>query len=335
MRWYRMVRTATTSLVLLTGVTFVLASAAGASTTTGPLHAVFSTFNTSDSSMLSCPPGGTAASTTCYLVGAGPGGTPPPGQSVYPGIPSDFSYEVVPVTNGQVGQPVLLPSGDEATSIDCPSGPICVAVGRTASGAGAFFWIDKGGLTKTVVVPDASYWDDLTCNASLNCVGVGRNYVKRGQQTIEYGMLASVVGGSLSEHVFRSTSQFNSVACTSANSCLAVGASYSPTYKTHGALVALTNGQPGPIRDIAGTTSLFYLACGWEQGACLATGAAPGPSGSVLPTEVAIEGQKTVISPLPSSATAPSLICPVVGRCLEFGVVDPNTRQEHGFVSRR
>jgi hypothetical protein len=332
MRWFRMVGTGMTSLVLLTGAVISLAGEAGASTTTGPLHAVFSTFDSSNTAMISCPPGGTAASTTCYLVGAGPGGTPPPGQTAYPGIPSDFSYEVVPVTNGQVGQPVLLPSGDEASSIVCPSGPTCVAVGRAGANSGAFFWIDNGKVTKTLQVPDASYWYDLACDKSLNCVGVGENYVKHGSQTIEYGMLASEVGGSLSEHVFTSTSQFDAVACPSASLCLAAGASYSPDYKTHGVLVDLTNGQPGPVRQVAGTTLLSHLACGWEQGVCLANGTAPGPSGSILPAQVTIEGPKTVVSALPADATDGSIVCPTVGRCLEFGVENANSREEHGFV---
>ncbi len=60
---------------------------------------------------------------------------------------------------------------------------------------------------------------------------------------------------------------------------------------------------------------------------------APGPGGSILPAEVMVVGAKASLEVLPSSATTASAVCPSTGHCVDFGVVSPNTRGEHGFVA--
>ncbi len=55
--------------------------------------------------------------------------------------------------------------------------------------------------------------------------------------------------------------------------------------------------------------------------------------GSILPAEVMVVGAKASLEVLASSATTASAVCPSTGHCVDFGVVSPNTRGEHGFVA--
>jgi hypothetical protein len=232
-----------------------------------------------------------------------------------------------------VGRP--LPTGPvDLEQVVCPVGPTCVATGTTASGTGVISWLTSGEITKTVVVPQASYWSGLACTKSDVCAAVGMNYVKASSGTIEYGLVASVISGRVSAKVFRSASAFNAAACMAPASCLVAGTTYNASYQDrHGALMYLHRGVPGALQAVEGTTGLDSLVCGWEQGACLATGTAPGPGGSVLPAQVMVVGGKQSLDVLPGSATTAPAVCPSAGHCVEFGVVGPNTRGEHGFVA--
>lgn len=331
-------RTKVLRCVVLAGIVgaaslFALGANASAAVTVSPLRPLFSSFSSASGSVLSCPPGNPVTATTCYLVGAGPGGTAPPGHTSFPGLPSDFAYEVVPVTGGRVGTPV--PSGTvDLEQVACPGGPTCIASGVTASGAGVIAWLTKGAITKAVAVPQANYWSALSCTKSFVCAAVGMNYVKASSGTVEYGLVASVIGGKVSARVFRSASAFNAAACTAPASCLVAGSTYNASYQDrHGVLMRLSSGAPGPMQVVTGTTGLDTLVCGWEQGACLATGTAPGPGGSILPAEVMVVGAKASLDVLASSATTASTVCPSSGHCVDFGVVSPNSRGEHGFVA--
>ena len=319
---------------MLAGATGVVAlsGAASGAVTVSPLRPLFSSFDTAAGSVLSCPPGSPITATTCYLVGAGPGGTPPPGQISIRGVPNDHAYEVVPVTDGQVGQPV--PTGSvELDQVACPGGPTCIATGTTTSGTGVISWLTKGAVTKTVAVPQANYWSNLSCTKSFTCAAVGTNYSKQGSGTVEYGLVASVIGGKVSAQVFRSVSYFNAAACTAPSSCLVGGVTFSASYENRsGVLMYLHDGAPGAIQVVHGTTGISTLACWWEQGACLATGTAPGPGGSVLPAEVTVVGAKDSLDVLPSSGTMASAVCLSAGHCIDYGVLNPNTRGEHGYI---
>jgi len=321
------------SALIGTAGVVALASSASAAVTVSPLRPLFSSFSAAAGSVLSCPPGRPVSTTTCYLVGAGPGGAPPPGYTSLPGVPNDFAYEVVPVTDGQVGQP--LPTGSvDLGQVACPGGPTCVATGVTASGTHVISWLTKGAVAKTEAVPQANYWGDLACTKSFVCAAVGMNYVKQSSGTIDYGVVASVVGGRVSAQVFRSASAFNAASCTAPSSCLVAGATYNASYQDRrGALLSLHNGIPGAMQVVDGTTGLYTLVCGWEQGACLATGTAPGPGGSILPAEVTVAGGKKSLEVLPGSATTAPAVCASAGHCVDYGVVNPNTRGEHGFVA--
>jgi hypothetical protein len=46
-----------------------------------------------------------------------------------------------------------------------------------------------------------------------------------------------------------------------------------------------------------------------------------------------VVGGKQSLDVLPGSATTAPAVCPSAGHCVEFGVVGPNTRGEHGFVA--
>lgn len=237
------------------------------------------------------------------------------------------------MTDGRAGNPV--PTGPvDLEQVACPGGPTCVATGVTASGTGVISPLTKGAVTKTVAVPQANYWSALSCTKSYVCAAVGMNYVKASSGTVEYGLVASVIGGKVSAKVFRSASAFNAAACTAPASCLVAGTTYGASYQDHrGVLMRLSSGAPGAMQVVDGTTGLYTLVCGWEQGVCLATGTAPGPGGSILPAEVMVVGAKASLEVLASSATTASAVCPSTGHCVDFGVVSPNTRGEHGFVA--
>ena len=75
------------------------------------------------------------------------------------------------------------------------------------------------------------------------------------------------------------------------------------------------------------------VACGWEAGVCRATGLVAAGGGGYYPAIAIIKGTTATVTKLAGNASPGDAICPAVGQCVEFGVVNPNSKGEHAFVA--
>jgi hypothetical protein len=319
-RYEVLTRVATAAATAVGLATFGLTGAASAAASVGPVHDLPGEYNISGAGSLACTPGQPLATATCYLVGE-------TGTFAYNATSS--TNVVVPVTDGVVGTSVELPSTDYISYISCTSGPDCIGLGSNASGDTSFYWLDSGKLVKTVTTPHKGYyWDGLSCGSATYCVASGSTGV--GPKVA--GAVAVMSNGAVSLHRV-ATVIGNGVSCYGPTSCLVVGTSHQGGGTAYGTLVEVKAGVTGVIHTISATAYLGGVTCGWEAGTCRSTALVAAGSGGYYPAVAIIKGTTATVTKLPGNASAGAAVCPEVGQCVEFGVVNPNEKGEHAFVA--
>lgn len=330
-------------LVLLAAAAVALAlggasaEGAGAGFAFGPLHPVFSSFGEYGSA-LSCPAGSPVSTSTCYLVGEGPGGTPPPGTTAYAGEAQDYTNEVVPVHDGVVGTPFVFANGLSGSAISCPGGSSCEIAGASGSSfAPVFIPLASGDPGAPVAVPLSGHvvWDDIVCTGAGDCVGVGWTTPSGASSSTQYGFLAVLKGGKLaSAQVIKSLGQVNGISCASASLCTAVGSTFSPTFKGHGFFLEITGGKVGAPHVLTDTGGLNSVACPVSAGSCLAFGEVNAGAKGILPVRALItNGAATVTTESDTLPSVDGVACAALGKCIGYGTVDPNEKGEHGYLT--
>jgi hypothetical protein len=330
-------------LVLLTTVVVALALGSGAAEGTGagfafgPLHPVFSSFGEYGSA-LSCPAGSPVSTSTCYLVGEGPGGTPPPGTTTYAGEAQDYTNEVVPVHGGVVGTPLVFANGLSGSMISCPGGSSCEIAGASgSSSAPVFIPLTNGDPGAPVTVPLSGHvvWQDIACTAVGDCIGVGWTTPSGASSSTQYGYIAVLKGGKLaSAQVIKSLGQVNGVSCVSASLCVAVGSTFSPTFKGHGFFLEISAGKVGAPHVLSDTGGLNSVACPVSAVGCLAFGEVNAGAQGILPVRALITGgAASVTTESDSLPSVAGVACAAPGKCIGYGTVDPNEKGEHGYVT--
>ena len=236
---------------------------------------------------------------------------------------------IVPVTDGVVGTAVQLAPSDYISYISCTSAPTASRSGSTGSGETSFYWLDSGKVAKTVSMPSKGYyWDGLSCGSPTYCVASGS--INAGTKVT--GAVAVMSNGSVSLHRV-ATVIGSGVSCYGPTSCLVVGTSHQGAGTAYGTLVEVKAGVTGAVHTITASVYLGGVTCGWEAGTCRSSGDVAAGNGGYYPAIAIIKGTTATVTKLAGNASAGAAICPAVGQCVEFGVVNPNSRGEHGFVA--
>jgi hypothetical protein len=321
MRRYGVLTKMATALTAGIGLaTFGLTGSASAAASVGAVHDLAGEYNLGSADSLACTPGQPLATATCYMVGT-------TGTFSYT-TKSSTTNVVVPVTDGLAGTAVELPSSDYISYISCTSGPKCIGLGATTSGETSFYWLDSGKLVKTVTMPPKGYyWDGLSCGSATYCVASGSMGV--GAKTA--GAVAVMRNGAVSFHRVAAVIG-NGVSCYGPTSCLVVGTSHEGSGTANGTLVEVKAGVTGAVHTTA-TASLGSVTCGWEAGTCRSTGSVSAGGGGYYPAVAIIKGTAATVTKLAGDASPGDAVCPAVGQCVEYGVVAPNEKGEHGFVA--
>ena len=319
-RYDRLARVAAAATVVVGLAAFGLAGSASAAATVGAVHDLTGEYNVSSNGSLACPPGQSLATGTCYMVGS-------TGTFSYTAASSTTNV-ILPVTDGVAGTAVRLAPTEYITYISCTSGPNCIALGSNTSGGTSFYWLDSGKVAKTVTVPAKGYyWAGLSCGSATYCVASGSKGV--GSQTV--GVVAIMSNGAVSLHKV-ATVIGNGVSCYAPTACLVVGTSHQGSGTAYGTLVEVKGGTPGAVHTTA-SASLAGVTCGWEAGTCRATGSVAAGGGGYYPATAIIKGTTATVTKLAGDASPGDAVCPAVGQCVEFGVVNPNSKGEHAFVA--
>jgi hypothetical protein len=319
-RYDRLARVAAAATVVVGLAAFGLAGPASAAATVGAVHDLTGEYNVSSNGSLACPPGQSLATGTCYIVGS-------TGTFSYTAASSTTNV-ILPVTDGVAGTAVRLAPTEYITYISCTSGPNCIALGSNTSGGTSFYWLDSGKVAKTVTVPAKGYyWAGLSCGSATYCVASGSKGV--GSQTV--GVVAIMSNGAVSLHKV-ATVIGNGVSCYAPTACLVVGTSHQGSGTAYGTLVEVKGGTPGAVHTTA-SASLAGVTCGWEAGTCRATASVAAGGGGYYPATAIIKGTTATVTKLAGDASPGDAVCPAVGQCVEFGVVNPNSKGEHAFVA--
>jgi hypothetical protein len=164
---------------------------------------------------------------------------------------------LVPINNGKLGSPQLVPDTNELLGVACAVSA-CLAVGENASsvGEGVVVPITNGHAGHVEVVPGTVFFDGVGCSTGTSCVAVGSSI---GAGSVVVPITADTPG------VLHPVSPFlQSVTCPSAHTCYAVGDSAIGVVSSIGVVLPITNGIPGTARQLPNTTdfTISAVACG-------------------------------------------------------------------------
>ena len=146
------------------------------------------------------------------------------------------------------------------------------------------------------------------------------------------GAVAVMSNGAVSLHRV-ATVIGNGVSCYGPTACLVVGTSHQGGGTAYGTLVEVKAGVTGAVHTTAQLRPWASVTCGWEAGTCRSTGLVAAGSGGYYPAIAIIKGTTATVTKLAGNASAGDAVCPAVGQCVEFGVVNPNEKGEHAFVA--
>lgn len=149
--------------------------------------------------------------------------------------------------------------------------------------------------------------------SALNCVAVGAPFAS--QHPVDE-VTAVTNGVASSPRNFPAGFTAVSVACTSATSCLVVGAAPGGQFGREGALVEVTNGAPGAVQLIPGTGLLHGIECNAAN--CLAVGQASLNlnEGVVVPITSGVPGSASGVA---GTESLYGIDCHSAGNCVAVG----------------
>lgn len=249
---------------------------------------------------------------------------------------------IVPISNGQPGEPISIPSVTGFTSVACPSSTKCYAVGTSGNQAiVAPILVGGAGHISTLNQPVGSSLVDnptsIACSSAISCVAVGVRTPVGGSASDEQMLIVPVVGGEFGS-AQTSPGSLDSVACSNSSSCGAVGfdtngvsqylplaisatatntaLTASPSATTYGTSTTLTATVTSTIGATIPTGSVTFTAGTTVLGSAplnngtarLATSALPGGIQTVTATysgdpDFASSTGGTVVSVAPASTT--------------------------------
>jgi hypothetical protein len=173
---------------------------------------------------------------------------------------------------------------DKLQGVSCASSTACIAVGHyTKSGTSmnlAEGWNGSSWTIQSTPAPEGAKGSELlgiSCTSSTACTAVGRYYIKEKLFVHEYLMLAERWNGT--SWTVQATpspegsieSGLQSVWCTSAEACTAVGSVINGAGKTVG-LVERWNGKEWTSQEIAGSAALVGVSCSSSEACTAVTG---------------------------------------------------------------
>jgi len=170
------------------------------------------------------------------------------------------------------------------TSISCLSADFCEAVGEGTSDQDAAVW--NGTSWADQATPGSGAFNSVSCTTATSCEAVGQDFENDQVVTLAESWDGSAWAiQSTPDPSATQGSQLNSVSCTSATSCTAVGSYQSSDVSNFGAYQTLVEVWDGTAWTIATSPNpstthdiLEGVSCGTSQ-TCTAVGQAPDPGG--------------------------------------------------------
>lgn len=195
-----------------------------------------------------------SSASTCYLVGyANPSG-------------SDTGV-IVPVTNGNPGQPITVAGTFYLLGIACANSATCYAVGYNNTQQGVIVPISDGVPGTVEVVPGTTALEDVVCSTTASCTAVG--WVVAGN--VGSGVVVSITNGAIAgAQDAPGTDELLGIACATSDTCYGVGLGQSGDGAA-GVVTAMTNGTPTGTTPVPGTDQLRGVACATSS-TCYAVG---------------------------------------------------------------
>lgn len=244
------------------------------------------------------------ASSACVAVGAGPTASAEEGVTVS-------------ITDGAPGPSQPVPGTVWLNDIACQNPQTCLAVGAGNNflGFAELVPIVNGIVGSPQALPDYDLYG-ISCPAPTFCVAVGDYYNHEGT---EYGAIVPVTGGTMGTPIpVPAAIELYSVACSSAQSCVAVGQGIDS-----GIVVPITNGAPETAHPLPATAFLGAVACPGAD-SCVAVG--ENSSGNAVVTAIA-GGIPAAAQILPAIKGLRDVACPTPSTCEAVGVTRDSPSQ--------
>jgi hypothetical protein len=233
---------------------------------------------------------------------------------------------LVAIRNGRPGKFVEVPGEPEVLAISCSSAKTCEAVGEGTNSDvehehALVSSVSNGKPAHARVVSGTtglgSQLDAVSCPTSTSCVAVGTGDF--GKSLTNKSYVVRISGGHPGAPVFGVSLAFTGISCYSATSCEAIGFGFATSV---GAVVGISDGSPGAVHNVAGSSELLAISC---RDANLCQG-----SGNVVNDPHNPDNTSGVVVTIsggsPSSATKVAGVsslegdsCPVGGTCASGG----------------
>ncbi|MCW2787554.1 MAG: cell surface receptor protein [Marmoricola sp.] len=243
-----------------------------------------------DLSAVSCP-----SATVCEAVGENSAGQ---------GL-------VTTITNGVPGPVDVVPSAQQLSGIACPTATDCTAVG-ISSNVGIVLPISNGVPDVARAVSGTTDLRAVACPSAQLCVAVGFD-------TASQGVVVPLNAGSAGNpQSVSGTNGLLAVDCATTTTCQAVGAApNSSNSYALGAVVAITNGTPGPLQIVpGGELTLLGVSCP-DATTCEAVG-----SDNASPTGITVaiaDGHPGSQQAVPGTSGLIAVDCTSVAECASVG----------------
>jgi hypothetical protein len=193
--------------------------------------------------------------------------------------------------------------------VACASDTACVAVGDDPQGLGVVMPIANGTPGAVRVAFAATRLLSVACTTTTTCMAVG--YTPPNLQGQVEGVVQPITREYRDPALGCRGLPSLGLACTSPTSCVAVGSS--PSGKA--VVVPVTNGSPGVVHVVAGTSLLDGVAC-LTPVTCVAVGSSDFNQGVVV---LVASGVPEVPRAVFGTSRFSGVACPTVNRCEVVG----------------
>jgi hypothetical protein len=267
--------------------------------TSGAPGSVTDVASTASLEAVACP-----TATTCVAVGSN----------------SSNAGVAVLVANETPSTPIAVSGTVELNGVACPTPSTCVAVGESTSSTGIVvpLVIQGSALTagSSVSVPGTVVFNALSCPDAADCVAVGGSAFVA--LTLGTGSSPSVSVGAITAS--SGSEDLESIACTSATTCLGTGFGMTTLYATQVGTTAtyVSFSGAGSSQQVAGTSVLSGVACPTTM-SCTEVGMSSTEGPAVITTATLLSG--TATSPIYDNAVDQfnAVACQSPSSCLAVG----------------
>ena len=209
-----------------------------------------------------------------------------------------------------VVQPV--PDSDSIDALGCSGSTCLIATGSIENQTAAVAVATDGNPGPLQSIAEVPVLFAAACASPDTCFAVGGN--------TDNGQVVPVAGGNVQATIdVGDVTELHSIGCASADLCFA-GGTITGSSSATGALVPITNGQPGSAQQISGTSDVIDVSCG-SPTFCVAV-ASSGKPGGVPGFFDIVDGKADDFQPVATSGGVGinRIACAGPSRCLGVNV---------------